>query len=230
LQMLVEPLGLTTPIACFNGAVLVTPDLWVVAQDLLAPDVARRAVDLLESKGVQVWLFRRQDWLVRDSHAPYVEHEERTVRFEPTVAPNFEGALDGVAKIVGVSGDPEFLARCESDLRIVLGQKATIARSQPYYLDITSPGANKGDAFSKLAELLAIPTPEVAVIGDGHNDVPMFSRAGLSIAMGNASPEVQQAADVVTESNRADGFAEAVRRLILNPEARVQMTSAGGRS
>jgi Cof subfamily protein (haloacid dehalogenase superfamily) len=230
LRMLVEPLGLTTPMGCFNGAVRVMPDLSVVAQDLLAPDVARRAVDLLKSKGVQIWVFSQQDWLVRDSHALYVEHEELTVKFAPTVVQNFESALDGVAKIVGVSGDPEFLARCESDLCVALGQEATIALSQPYYLDITSSGANKGDAFSKLAELLAIPPAEIAVIGDGHNDVPMFSRAGLSIAMGNASPEVQQAADVVTESNREDGFAAAVHRFILNPEARIEMTSAGGRS
>jgi Cof subfamily protein (haloacid dehalogenase superfamily) len=220
LQMLVEPLGLTTPMGCFNGAVLVMPDLSVVAQDLLAPDIAQRAVDLLESRGVQIWVFSGQDWLVRDSRAPYVEHEERTVKFAPTVVRNFESAFGAAAKIVGVNGDPEFLARCESDLRVALGHKATITRSQAYYLDITSPGANKGDAFSKLAELLAIPPAEIAVIGDGHNDVPMFSRAGLSIAMGNASPEVQQAADVVTENNRADGFAAGVHRFILNPERR----------
>jgi Cof subfamily protein (haloacid dehalogenase superfamily) len=229
LTMLVEPLGLTTPIGCFNGAMLVMPDLSVVAQDLLAPDVARRAVGLLKSRGVQVWLFSGEDWLVHDSHAPYVEHEERTVKFAPTVVRTFESAVDAAAKIVGVSGDPEFLAQCESDLRTTLGHEATVARSQAYYLDITSPGANKGDAFSRLAELLAVPPAEIAVVGDGHNDVPMFSRAGLSIAMGNASPEVQHAADVVTESNREDGFAAAVRRFILDPKVRAEVTSAGGR-
>jgi hydroxymethylpyrimidine pyrophosphatase-like HAD family hydrolase len=144
------------------------------------------------------------------------------------VVANFEDVLDA-AKIVGVSEDPELLVQCESDLRVALGGEATIVRSQPYYLDITSRCANKGDALSKLAELLAIPPPEIAVIGDGSNDVAMFARAGLSIAMGNASPEVRQAADVVTKSNREDGFAAAVHRFILNPEARM-IVSAGGRS
>ena len=55
------------------------------------------------------------------------------------------------------------------------------------------------------------------VIGDGENDVAMFDLAGLSIAMGNAAPEVQQAADLVTGSNADDGFAAAVERLILAP-------------
>jgi hypothetical protein len=226
--MLVEPLALTTPIGAFNGAVLTKPDLSVIAEDLLTPHVIRRAVELLNSKGIQVWIFSGHDWLVRDSRAPYVEHEEHTVRFGPTVVANFEDVRDA-AKIVGVSEDHELLVQCESHLRAALESDATVVRSQPYYLDITSPGANKGAALSKLAELFGIQPTEFAVIGDGGNDVAMFARGGLSIAMGNASPEVQRAADFVTESNRKDGFAAAVHRFILNREAQVEMTGTGGR-
>jgi hydroxymethylpyrimidine pyrophosphatase-like HAD family hydrolase len=43
----------------------------------------------------------------------------------------------------------------------------------------------------------------------------MFERGGLSIAMGNASPAVQQAADFVTDSNDNDGFANAIECFIL---------------
>ena len=92
---------------------------------------------------------------------------------------------------------------------------ASVARSQPYYLDITHPLANKGAALSEIAKLLAVPLAEIAVVGDGSNDVAMFERSGLSIAMGNASPEVQRAADFVTDSNREEGFANAVERFIL---------------
>jgi hydroxymethylpyrimidine pyrophosphatase-like HAD family hydrolase len=66
--------------------------------------------------------------------------------------------------------------------------------------------------------LLAVPLAEIAVIGDGRNDVAMFKRSGLSIAMGNASPEVRQAADFVTGSNRDDGFAHAIDRIIRGGE------------
>jgi hydroxymethylpyrimidine pyrophosphatase-like HAD family hydrolase len=116
-------------------------------------------------------------------------------------------------------------------LRAELDGEATVVRSQLYYLDITSPGANKSAAFSKLAEWLAIPPGEIAVIGDGSNDVAMFARGGLSIATGNAAPEVQRAADFVTESNRENGFAAAVHRYILNRDhnARIERTGAGGR-
>lgn len=47
------------------------------------------------------------------------------------------------------------------------------------------------------------------------NDVPMFERGDLSIAVGNASSEMQQRAQYVATSNKAEGFTNAVERLIL---------------
>jgi hydroxymethylpyrimidine pyrophosphatase-like HAD family hydrolase len=63
--------------------------------------------------------------------------------------------------------------------------------------------------------LLAVPPVEIAVVGDGGNDVAMFERSGLSIARGNASPHVQRTTDFVTDSNCEDGFANAIERFIL---------------
>jgi hypothetical protein len=47
------------------------------------------------------------------------------------------------------------------------------------------------------------------------NDVLMFGVSGTSIAMGNASSEVQRAARYVTTSNEDEGFANAVERFLL---------------
>lgn len=55
----------------------------------------------------------------------------------------------------------------------------------------------------------------VATIGDMPNDVLMFAHSGLSIAMGNADPQVQRAARRVTDTNENEGFAKAVRRFVL---------------
>jgi Cof subfamily protein (haloacid dehalogenase superfamily) len=233
LRMLVDPLGITTPVSGFNGGVITTPDLSVINEHLLSPDTARRALDMLYARQVQVWVFSGQDWLVRDPEGPYVGLEEHTVGFRPTVVENFGHALDSAAKIVGVSKDFELLARCEQDLGATLADRATVVRSQSYYLDITHPLANKGVALSELARLLDIPLVEIAVIGDGRNDLAMFGRSGFSIAMGNASPEVQRAADFVTDSNREDGFAKAIERFIFGrslSNLRVEMARAGDRA
>lgn len=215
LRMLLDTLKITVPICGFNGGVLAHPDLTIIAEHLLSPEVARRVVDMLEMHGMEVWVFAGEDWLARDPEGPYVGREQRTVGFQPTIIENFGPALDIAAKIVGVSADFAHLAQCERDMRAAFAGQAFIARSQPYYLDITHPLANKGDALSELAKLLAIPQGEIAVIGDGGNDVAMFERSGLSIAMGNASLEVQRAADFVTDSNRDEGFAHAIERFVL---------------
>lgn len=221
LRMVLQALDITTPVAGFNGGVLAGPDLAVIAQHALAPDVARRAVAMFDAQdvktGVKPWVFTGQDWLVRDADAPYVALEARTVAFSPIVVADFGAALDSAAKIVGVSTDFPLLAQCEHDVGAALSDRASVARSQSYYLDITHPLANKGAALAELARLLAVPLAEIAVVGDGGNDVAMFVRAGFSIAMGNAALPVQGAADVVTDSNRNDGFAQAIERFILEP-------------
>jgi Cof subfamily protein (haloacid dehalogenase superfamily) len=213
--MLIEPLGITTLLIGFNGGVVTTTDFSILTEHLLSPEIARHAVGLLDANQVQVWVFSGQDWFVRDSGGPYVRKEEHTVAFGPTVVENFGSTLDAAAKIVGVSRDFGLLARCESDVRTALADSAFVVRSQPYYLDVTNPFANKGTALTDVAKLLGVPLAEIAVIGDGGNDIAMFERSGLSIAMGNASSEVQQAADLVTDSNEEEGFANAIERFIL---------------
>src|SRR6185437_8402945 len=96
-----------------------------------------------------------------------------------------------------------------------LGDRGSGARSQPYYLDVTSPLANKGGVVTMLARLTKIQPDEIATIGDMPNDVLMFKKSGLSIAMGNSSDEVKSQATEVTDSNRDEGFAKAVRKFIL---------------
>lgn len=232
LRMLLDPLRLTTPVCGFNGGVIATPDLSVITEHLLPPDIARRAVELLDARNIQAWVFVGEDWLLRDPGGAYIGREEHTVGFKPTIVEDFGPHLDGAAKIVGVSANFALLAQCERDMRIALAEQASVARSQAYYLDVTHPLANKGVALSELARLLGVPLAEIAVIGDGDNDVAMFEQSGLSIAMGNASAEVQRAADFVTGSNHENGFSAAVERFILGSarsNAEAAIGRAGGR-
>ena len=137
------------------------------------------------------------------------------IRWRGTV-PGFDGLLDQVAKIVGVSDDYELVERCEADAQAEFGARATATRSQPYYLDVTSNEANKGWVVERLSRFLDIPTERIATIGDQLNDVLMFKRSGFSIAMGNADDDVKAQATVVTDSYKNEGFAKAMERFILD--------------
>ena len=214
--MLIEPLALQTPIAGFNGGIFVRSDMTVIEQHVLSADAARRAYEMIIGSGLDVWVYSGNDWFVRDASAPHVAREQWTVKFAPTVVEDLDARLSNAAKIVGVSDDLDRVARCEQDTQKALGAAASAARSQPYYIDITHPSANKGTVVTTLAKALSVPLAEIATIGDMPNDVLMFRKSGLSIAMGNASTEVQNQADVVTASYADEGFAKAMERFILH--------------
>src|SRR5947209_18084107 len=76
MAMLLEPLGITTPVGSFNGGVISRPDRTVVSRHFLSSDVAQRAVALLDAPGMQSWVFSGEEWLVRDPAGPYVEFEK----------------------------------------------------------------------------------------------------------------------------------------------------------
>jgi Cof subfamily protein (haloacid dehalogenase superfamily) len=215
MAMLFGPLQLDTPIAGFNGGLFVTRDLTILEQKTVPVDVARQAIDLIREHGLDAWVYRGNDWLITKADAPHVARESWTVKFEPKGVADVGEKLDQVAKIVGVSDDHERVRRCEADAQIAFGQRATAARSQPYYLDITNKEANKGAVVDYLSSHMQIPVQEIATIGDQPNDVLMFRRSGLSIAMGNASDEVKKQANVTTDSYNDEGFAKAMERFIL---------------
>jgi hydroxymethylpyrimidine pyrophosphatase-like HAD family hydrolase len=137
------------------------------------------------------------------------------VRFAPTVVESLDGILDGIAKIVGVSDDLDRVAAAEADARKRFGEHVSAARSQPYYLDVTHPEANKGAVLHYFSREYEIPMERIATFGDQPNDMLMFDGAGMSIAMGNASEEVKAAATHVTASNQDEGFAIAIERYVL---------------
>ena len=216
MSMLIAPLKLKGAIAGFNGGVFVNPDLSVIESHLLDAATAKETLALILDQKLDAWLYTETEWLIRDPKAAHVARETWTVKFDAKVVPSFTDAhLADAVKIVGVSDDLDRVAACEKLAQQKLGKRASAARSQPYYLDVTSPQANKGEVVTMLAKLQNIAPEQIATIGDMPNDVLMFTKSGFSIAMGNASDEVKSQASAVTDSNENEGFAKAVRKFIL---------------
>jgi Cof subfamily protein (haloacid dehalogenase superfamily) len=215
MRFFVEPLELTTPIGGFNGGQITRPDMAPLEEHALAQATAQQAHAILAAQKIDVWVFSGLDWLLTNPESPHVGGEKNAVKFPPTVVTNLEPALGTAYKVVGVSDDHELLKRCETEMQAALGPGASVSRSQPYYLDITHPQANKGVAVQNMASLMNVPMSEVAVIGDNYNDLAMFAQSDFAIAMGNAPDDVKKKARFVTATNDADGLAEAIHRYIL---------------
>jgi Cof subfamily protein (haloacid dehalogenase superfamily) len=216
MAMLIEPLALRTPIAGFNGGVFVHPDLSMIESRTLDPTTAKKTIELILNQGLDAWVYTADEWLIRNPDAPHVAREAWTVKFDAKVVPTFTDVhLADAVKIVGVSDDLDLVAACEKLTQKALGKRASAARSQPYYLDVTHPQANKGAVVATLSKLLKIPPAQIVTFGDMPNDVLMFRKSGFSIAMGNSSDEVKAQASAVTDSNEDEGFAVAVRKFVL---------------
>ena len=78
-----------------------------------------------------------------------------------------------------------------------------------------SAKASKGNGLKALMEYLGVRKNEVLAMGDNGNDVSMFRVAGISVAVGNALPEVQEEASFTTDTNNNDGAAKALEKLLL---------------
>lgn len=214
LGMLIEQLELTQPVAGFNGGVFVSPDMEVLERNQVDPALVQPVIGTMRSAGLDVWVYRDSEWFVTNPEAPHVDREARTVGFLPTVVHDLPGG-SGIAKIVGISDDPDRIAEGAHDVATAFGDGVAAVRSQPYYLDVQNPEANKGRVVEFAVRRLGFDRERIVVLGDQPNDLRMFRSAGFGIAMSNADPAVRAAAGAVTGSNDHDGFARAVDRYVL---------------
>ncbi len=200
--------------AAFNGGALLDARLKPLSFAPLEDADAQVALDALASMCIDAWVFTLDEWLIVNRDGLYVAHEQKTIGFPPRVVEHFDG-VTGIGKIVGSSEDPALLERASIAISRRLSTNAHALLSQAYYLDITHARANKGSALRAIAEHAGLALDEIAAIGDMTNDLAMLEIAGYSIAMGNAPDAVKAAVDAVTASNREDGFAKAVREILL---------------
>ncbi len=215
MMWIVERLGLRGPVGAFNSATIVRQDGSIQSADHLPHSVAERALGMLDRPDVTPWLFADGHWYARTDEGRYVPRERLAAGVEPVICQDFGELSTRTDKIVGVSENHDALASLEQEIAGEFRGQATVVRSQPYYLDITSLNGNKGAGVTALAEVYGVSLDEVAVIGDQNNDLSMFGVAGLSIAMGQAPENVRMAADEVAASNEEDGVADAIDRFIL---------------
>lgn len=97
-------------------------------------------------------------------------------------------------------------------------KEISVLRSDRYFLDIIPADSGKEKGIEILTEYLGISEENVLSIGDNENDIAMLKQAKFGVAMGNAAPEVKQAADYVTADQDHAGVAEAIYHYLSDTE------------
>lgn len=208
-----DALEIDAPMGAFNGGMIFTRDGTIVSWDHIDPAVVRGVFDL-DHAGTDVWVFADDKWHASTDQGAHVASERITSDQDPIVTNDFAALYDRADKITFVSDD-EALLRGIAEQAKHFSDRATIVQSQTYYLDVTPLTGNKGDGITALAKAFDVPLGQVCAIGDQANDLPMFARAGLSIAMGQGPEAVRAKADRVTGGNDDDGVAQAIDDVIL---------------
>jgi Cof subfamily protein (haloacid dehalogenase superfamily) len=203
---------------CANGALLYDMGTErVVASNLISVETQREVAHaLLEEFGDVRFALEHSDGFDHEDgyrHDYEIGSTTIAVRTRDDVL-----STPGIKLLVrhhGLSAD-EFLSRAQK----LLGEAVTVTSSSTMgLLEISASGISKASGLAAVAEQMGIESPEVAVVGDMPNDLPMLAWAGQSYAVANAHPAVLAAADAVVRSNLDDGFAEVVDRVLAHNAA-----------
>ena len=124
-------------------------------------------------------------------------------------------AAGGVNKMI-VLGDPDDVVQelrpyWEKRMR-PMGTELTSAH--PTMIEILPPGGSKGNGLSCLLDHMGLRASQLMAFGDGENDLTMLQLAGISVAMGNAVPQLGSVADFVSGSNDDMGVARGLDVLL----------------
>jgi Cof subfamily protein (haloacid dehalogenase superfamily) len=213
-------MGLDCPIIALNGAkISAAPMGPVIANHYMSIESAMEAYGVLEEQKAAYYVFA--DKLVgirshKDTHHSQLEYgdermlNETGTRFLYGKDAYLELIEKGIYKFyVHAYENVPMLARIKTALQNE-AKLSVLTQSSFSNIEIMPPNVDKGSGIMELAKYLNIPLNQVMAIGDQENDLPMLIKAGLGVAMGNASQIVKDNSDVMTLSNAHDGVAHAI--------------------
>lgn len=211
----VDALDLDGPHVVLNGAEL-REGSRVLQRWPLSPDLARRLVELCLARGWYAELYANDGFVVTDVRAPARQHWDLLQATPDGFTHDLDLDRDAVAKATVIVFDPAELDGAVDALKAI-GSKPGVgfAPLTPSlrYVNVTRPDVDKGRALRRAATTAGVDPAEVAVLGDGFNDLPLLEAAGTAVAMGQAPEEVRAAAHLVAPPVAEDGAATALLAL-----------------
>ena len=164
--------------------------------------------------GICVYNDAKKELLAGNGTSPYIEIDAKACDITLRLTDHFLKELNFPVNKFLLVGEVEKMQEVEKLLQVKFGDKLSIFRSDPFYVEVLPKFTDKGVALDKLMKHLDVRKEKVISVGDSYNDLPMLKRSGLAVAMGNAQPPVKEMADIVTGTNDEDGVAQVVERFM----------------
>ena len=218
-------MGAEGPMVFFNGAeVTDIPSGKTVYANLIGMDVADYGADIARELKVhyQVYLPAKispdtgkedpqQKWeaLVIDHYGEEAEYYYNHTGIVPVVRDLKKIAalpLDGCIKGMYIA-NPSRHDEIRSRMSERFGDKISVIRSYPTFLEVINSGVSKGEGLRIAMQHRGLKTEEVIAFGDEENDLPMFTVAGFAAAPENARDKIREKADLIYGPNTEEGLA-----------------------
>lgn len=164
--------------------------------------------------GIFVYHDRQKELISGNGINQYIEADAKACEVTIRETEDFVHTVDFPVNKFLLAGEPEVMKEIEKEMQKKFGGQLNVFRSDPYYVELLPKFVDKGVAVDKLMRHLDIKKDKLICVGDSYNDLPMLRQAGLGVAMGNAQPEVREAADFITDSNDEDGVAKIVQKFM----------------
>lgn len=202
-----------TPIICYNGAGIFDYSdsrlLWHRTLDYSVFDAVDMVCERLPQVGLEICTTKS----IFYSRENNVTRESRDMQNFDDNPIEYRDITEEIIKIVFMM-EQQYIP----DIRRILAEseyadKYTFSQSSDKYYEILPKGATKGQAVLELARMLGIDGAGVVAMGDNENDIDMIRRAGVGIAVSNASKEVLSAADYITVDNEHNAVAAVIEAL-----------------
>lgn len=205
------------PLAALNGSLIVQQEEVLFEANIDAEMVAGIHERLVIYQPTLIY-YQPAAWYA-DRQDLHTEKEQKIMDIPLQVQPfvqtlqTWRQEKSGPNKILAVAPEPTAV-EMEQKLMEQYAGALNISRSKPIYVEMMNPQASKLAAVQFLMNRMGLLREEVMAIGDNYNDADMIAFAGAGVAMGNAPDPVKSVAAYVTESNRADGVARALKHFI----------------
>lgn len=205
-------LDLPGPLIAYQGSLVKTVSEREIMLHLNIPAVQLDALlPWLESEQVHINLYIDDQLYVERMNSTAKRYAAYSRISVEEVGRLSDLALAAATKVVAI-GEPDLLDVLQRQALQDFGEILAITRSYPHFLEFGHLQATKSQALAWLAAEWGVEASKILAIGDGENDLDMIEFAGIGVAMGNAPPAIQAAADYVTASHTADGVALALEK------------------
>lgn len=220
-----QALSLTSPLICCNGAYLYDyQNKQVIEGEAMTRYQADIILDLIHEANIDPLLYADDNMY----YCRPTQHVLRTQSWGQQFAEHLRPSLVQVDEMRTVVQQADYLwkfALCDHDTNklkqlVNMAMQATEVSCEWSWqdqVDITRKGNSKGNRLTSWVTAQSMNMQQVMAFGDNYNDISMLEAAGLGIAMGNATLDIKQRAQIIAGNNDSPAIAEMIARYALSP-------------